>query len=362
MAHKNLLKNFKRPKNPKFEHEELTPNYGRFIAAPFERGFGTTIANALRRSLLSSIPGYAITAIKVEYVDKDGVSKPLTNEFENIFGVYEDTTDFIQNLKRVRLNLLDESDKRVIMIEKKGKGEFKAGDLSIDANVEIVNPDLHIAELNEETSFSMELEIEHGRGYISAEQQAPNVEIINSVPIDAIFCPIEKVRFDIENFRVGQRTDYEKMILEVWTDGTINPDDAVADAAKILKEHFQQFINFEEVEPPQEKEIDAIAIELNDLRQKTIEDLELSVRSSNCLRVGNIRTIGELILKTEEELSKIRNLGAASLKEIRTKLEEELQINKNLAEYSLEEIRSKLKELEHKPEMREGTLAAKTTE
>ncbi len=360
MAHKNLMKNFKKPKNPTFEHDELTPNYGRFIAAPFERGFGTTIANSLRRCLLSSIPGYAISAIKVEFVDQDGVSKSLTNEFENIYGVYEDTTDIIQNLKRIRVDLLDDADKRVIFIEKKGKGEFTSKDLEVDSNIKVVNTEIHIAEMNENASFTIEIEIEHGRGYVAAEHQKSNVEVINTIPLDAIFCPIEKVRFDIENFRVGQRTDYEKMVLEVWTDGTIKPDDAVADAAKILKDHFQNFINFEEVEPPQETPIDAIAIELNELRFKTIEDLELSVRSSNCLRVANMRTIGELLLKQDEDLAKIRNLGAASLKEIRSKLEDEVKRHKNLSEYSIDEIRSKIKELESKPDMRESALASKS--
>ena len=232
MAHKNLLKNFKRPKNPTFEIDQMDPNYGRFIAAPFERGFGTTIANSLRRCLLSSIPGYAITAIKIDYVDKDGATKSLVHEFENIFGVLEDTTDLIQNLKRVRMHLTDDSDKRVIFIEKKGKGFFTAGDFEVDSNIVIVNKDLHIAELNDDASFTIEIEIEHGRGYLPAEQSRNHVEVIGTIPIDAIFCPIVKVRYDIENFRVGQRTDYEKMILEVWTDGTISPDDAVADSAR----------------------------------------------------------------------------------------------------------------------------------
>lgn len=360
MAHKNLLKNFKIPKNPTFEHDDLTENYGRFIAAPFERGFGITIANSLRRCLLSSIPGYAITAIKVDFVDENGVTKPLTNEFENIYGVFEDTTDLIQNLKRIRINLLDDIDKRVIFIEKKGKGNFTANDLSVDSNIKILNPDLFLAELNEFASFTMEIEIEHGRGYVSAENHKSNIEVINTIPIDSIFSPIERVRFNIENFHVGQRTDYEKIILEVWTDGTITPDDAVADAAKILKDHYQNFINFEEVEPPQETPIDSIAIEISDLRHKTIEELELSVRSSNCLRVGNIRTIGELLLKQDEELSKIRNLGAASLKEIRAKIEEELKKHKSLAEYSIDDIKTKLKELENKSDMRDSLIGNKS--
>jgi DNA-directed RNA polymerase subunit alpha len=362
MAHKNLLKNFKKPSNPTFEHDELNPHYGRFIAAPFERGFGATIANSLRRCLLSSIPGYAITSVKVEFVGENGQSSILTNEFENIYGVYEDSTDMIQNLKKIRIKLLDDADKRVILIEKKGKGELLAGDLAVDANIEIVNSDLHIADLNENTSFTMELEIEHGRGYMPSEQQIKSAENVHAIPIDAIFCPIEKVRFNIENFRVGQRTDYDKMVLEVWTDGTTSPDDAVADAAKILKDHFQNFINFEEVEPPQETPIDSIAIELNELRHKTIEDLELSVRSSNCLRVANIRFLGDLILRNEEELTKIRNLGAASLKEVRSKIEAELSKHKSLSEYSLDEIRTKIKELESKPELREAGMMSNSAE
>ena len=320
MAHKNLLKDFKKPKNIIFEHEELNPKFGRFVAAPFERGFGVTIANSIRRTLLSSIQGYAITAVRVEYVNEEGKNSLLTNEFESIYGVLEDTIEIVQNLKRVRLKLLDESENKTIFIEKKGEGSITAADLAVNADVEILNPEQHIATLNEDASLFIEFQINIGRGYVSAERNSEYAKTIGTVAIDAIFSPIQKVNFNVENTRVGQRTDYDKFILEVWTDGTITPDDAVADAAKILKEHFTCFINFEEEEEVEEEKEDPEEERMRTLLKTAIEELELSVRSSNCLRVAGVKSIGDLVIKNEEEISKVKNLGKKSIIEIQSKL------------------------------------------
>lgn len=320
MAYRNLLKDFKRPKGITFEIDENNPFYGKFTAAPFERGYGVTIANSLRRTLLSSIQGYAITAMRMEYINADGKQELLTNEFESIYGVLEETLHIIQNFKRVRLKLLDDSENRTIIIEKKGEAAITAADLQVDPNIEVLNPDQHIMTLNEDADIFMELQISFGRGYVPAENNAEYIETIGTIPIDAIFSPITKVNYKIENYRVGQRTDYEKVILEVWTDGSIKPDDAVAQAAKILKEYFSNFINFEEEEEEEIEEIDEEAERYRALFDTTIEELELSVRSSNCLRVAGIRTIGDLIQKNEEDLEKIKNLGKKSINEIISRL------------------------------------------
>ncbi len=320
MAHKNLLRDFKRPKNIIFEHEEVSPFYGRFVAAPFERGFGVTIANSIRRTLLSSIQGYAITAMRVEYINEEGKNSLLSNEFESIHGVLEDTVQVVQNLKKVRLKLLDDTESRAIFVKKSGEGPFKAGDIGIDANIQVLNPDQHIATLNEDASLFIELQIDLGRGYVAAERNLAYIESIGTVPIDAIFSPIQRVNFRIEDTRVGQRTDYDKFVLEVWTDGTITPDDAVADASKILKEHFTCFINFEEEEEVEEETEDPEEERIKAVLKTAIEELELSVRSSNCLRVAGIKCIGDLVIKNEDDISKIKNLGKKSITEIQTKL------------------------------------------
>jgi DNA-directed RNA polymerase subunit alpha len=321
MPHKSLLlKDFKLPKTVLFERDELETNYGRFIIAPFERGYGITVANSLRRTLLSSIQGYAITAIRIEYYTKERKQAVLSNEFEAIYGMYEDTLDFIQNLKQVRLKLLDDSENRTIMIEKKGDHILKAADLEVDANIKIFNPELYLATLNEDCDITMELQIDFGRGYVPAERNIEYVKTIGTIPIDAIFTPVLKVNYDIENYRIGQRTDYEKIVLEVWTDGTVRPDDAVSDSARILKEYYSHFINFEEKEIETEPIQIAGGEEKESLDNKPIEELELSVRSSNCLKMANIKTIGDLKQKTDDELSKIKNLGKKSLDEIMEKL------------------------------------------
>ena len=320
MVHKNLLKDFKRPKKVLFESEESNNFYGRFIASPFERGFGITIANSLRRTLLSSIPGYAVTAMRVEYVGGDGKTRLLSNEFEGIHGVDEDTLVLIQNLKQVKLKLEDGVESRTIFIEKKGLGNFEAKDFMVDEGVEVFNGSLHLAKLTEECSLFMEFQIDWGRGYVSAERNMEYIQTIGTVPIDAIYSPVERVSFHVENTRVGQQTDFDKFILEVWTDGTIAPVDAVASAAKILKEHFVSFINFDDNEEVEDDRVDPEEERLRNVLKTTIEDLELSVRSSNCLRVSGIKTVGDLVIRSQEEVNSIKNLGKKSVLELEDKL------------------------------------------
>ena len=319
---KNLLKDFKKPKSITVEHDEMNDFYGKFIAAPFEKGFGVTVANSLRRTLLSSIFGYSITAIHVDYVDQYGKHKILSSEFESIHGMYEDTIEFIQNLKQVRLKLAPGIENRVIRIERKGKSVLKAGDLIIDNQIEVINPDLQLASFNDDVEIYLDIQIDHGRGYTPADRNLEYVETIGSIPIDAIFSPVKKVTFGVENFRVGQRTDYDKVLLEVWTDGTLKPEDAVAAAAKILKEYFSQFINFEEFDELETEEQDEDEEKLKVVLDTPVEDLELSVRSATSLRVANIRSIGDLVQKSDEEVLKIRNIGKKCLDEIKNKLTE----------------------------------------
>ena len=314
---KYLLKDFKVPAGIVFEHDEVNEEYGRFIAKPFEKGFATTIGNSLRRTLLSSIPGVAITAVKI-----DGVAQ----EFSGIPGVVEDVTDLLINLKQVRINLNDEVERKVIHIEKKGAGEFKAGDLEVDADVKIMNPDLYIASLSEKGKISMDIEIDRGKGYVPSEEIQPRINDINVIPLDAIFSPIVKVKYSVENVRVGQKTDYEKLILEVWTDKSIKPDDAVAQAAKILKDMFALFLNFTDNDESlfdrqfKEESKDEDQELLEKVLNTPVERLELSVRASNCLETAKIKTIGELIRKTESEMLKTKNFGKKSADELRDKL------------------------------------------
>ena len=334
MARKNLLKGFKRPKGITFEHSELTPNYGKFIAYPFERGYGITIGNTLRRILLSSIQGYAVTGIRVTSYNKEGNPHLVTNEFEPIPEVVEDTPDLINNLKQLKIELEENLEGKVITVEKKGAGDFVAGDLEVDNEIKILNKDLHIATLTEDANIDFEIQIDLGRGYIPAERNEKYIEVVGTIPLDAIFSPIVKVKYSVENARVGQRTDYDKLILELWSDGTIAPDDALAEAAKIAKDHFTIFINFDEQETIEEEEVDEEEELIKGLLNTPVEELELSVRSSNCLRNANIRTIGDLTRKTEEEIAKTRNFGKKSLQEIKEKLKER-NLSLGMTDYSV---------------------------
>jgi DNA-directed RNA polymerase subunit alpha len=322
MARKNLLKGFMRPKGIIFDHTEGDPFYGKFTAYPFERGYGLTIGNTLRRILLSSIQGYAITAVRVTHYNGSGNPKVISSEYESIPEVVEDTPEIINNLKLVQLQLGNDVESETIHIELKGPHDFKAKDLEVATNVKVINKDLHIATLSDKANLEFELQIDLGRGYVSSERNEKYIEVIGTIPIDAIFSPIKKVKYGVENVRVGQRTDYDKLILEIWTDGSISPQDALAEASKIAKEHFTIFINFDEDEIIREDDKDNEEERIKKLLETPVEELELSVRSSNCLKNANIRTIGDLTKKTEEDLVKTRNFGKKSLQEIKERLKE----------------------------------------
>jgi DNA-directed RNA polymerase subunit alpha len=323
MTHKNLLKGMKRPKSLVIEHEGDGKNYGRIIAAPLERGYGTTLGNSLRRTLLSSLQGYAIVAVRIEAYDPEkDTMRLISSEFDTIPGMVEDTVDLILNLKGVRLRLNDGAETRTITIQKSGESELRAADIAVDENITVLNPDLVLAHLSKGCKISMDVQINLGRGYMPAEANIHSIETIGTIPVDAIFSPITKSNFRVEPARVGQRGDYDKLILEVWTDGSILPEEAVADAAKILKDYLMHFINFREEFEDEEEEVDAEIEKLKAILETPVEELELSVRSSNCLRNINIKTIGDLARKSEEEISKTKNFGKKSLQEIKDKLAE----------------------------------------
>ena len=320
MARKNLLKGFRRPKGITFEHLESETNYGKFIAYPFERGYGVTMGNTLRRILLSSIQGYAISTIRITSYGEDGSPKVITNEFEAIPEVAEDTPDIINNLKAVKINLPGGEEEKVVVVEAKGSGTITAKDIGVDDTVQVINKDLLICTLMEKANLEFEIQIDLGRGYVPSERSEKYIEVIGTIPIDAIFSPVTKVKYLVENTRVGQRTDYDKLILEIWTDGAIPPEDALAEAAKIAKDHLSIFINFDEEIAEDEGEINEEEARIRALLDTPVEELELSVRSSNCLRNANIKTIGDLTRRTEEEIAKTRNFGKKSLQEIKEKL------------------------------------------
>ena len=287
--------------------------YGKFVIEPLERGFGLTLGNALRRVLLSSLQGAAITAVRI-----DGV----LHEFSTLPGVIEDVTEIILNLKQVRLKLHGDGPKKGTF-EIKGKGEVRAGNMVVDPEIEILNPDLHIATLNRDGDLRMEVEINGGRGYVSADQHSASERPIGVIPIDSLFSPVTRVNFQVETTRLGQRIDYDKLTVEVWTDGSILPQDAIAVAAKILRDHFNMFIHFEEpIEEEVEEEVDEEVMRVRKLLDKSVDELELSVRSSNCLRAAEIKSIGDLVQKSEPEMLKYRNFGRKSLKEIQDILSE----------------------------------------
>jgi DNA-directed RNA polymerase subunit alpha len=322
MARKNLLKGFKRPKGITFEHGELKQNYGKFTAAPFEPGFGTTVGNTLRRVLLSSIQGYAITALKITSYDEEGVAHNVSSEFETIPNIVEDTLEVINNLKQIRLRLPDDTEQDILLYEWSGKSEIKSNDFARPGQVEILSTGQHIMTLMDNARLEFEVQIDLGRGYVPSESSERYVEVIGTIPVDAIFSPVKKVKFAIEPTRVGQRSDYDKLVLEIWTDGTIKPDEALAEAAKIAKDHFSVFINFDENNMGIEDDFDEDDERIRQILNTPVEELELSVRSSNCLKNANIKTIGELTRKTEDDIAKTRNFGKKSLQEIKEKLKE----------------------------------------
>lgn len=296
------------PKKLQVESETLTNKYGKFFAEPFERGFGTTLGNSLRRVLLSSLQGAAITSVKI---------KGVLHEFSSIPGVTEDVTNIILNLKGVSLKMHG-NEARIIRVIHKGDGVIKAGDIVTDANVEILNPDHHIATCSKDANLEMEMVVRLGKGYVPSDRNRDEKAPVGTMPIDAIFSPIKKVNFTVSNARVGQMTDYDKLTLEVWTNGSVVPEDAVAFAAKIMKEQLSIFINFdEEAEPAEEAESEEEREKINENLYRSVDELELSVRSANCLKNAGIKMIGELVSRSEAEMLKTQNFGRKSLNEIK---------------------------------------------
>ncbi len=295
---------------PKIERVELNEDYGKFVVEPLERGFGITLGNSLRRVLLSSLPGVAVSSVKI-----DGV----LHEFSTIPGVREDVTEIVLNLKDLCIKMHGTGPKKVI-VEAAGACEVTAGDMIVDSDIEVINPQLHLATLDEGARLYMEIILESGRGYVPADRNKRPDMPIGQIAVDSIFTPIRKVNFTVEDTRIGQITDYDKLNLEVWTDGTIKPDEAVSLAAKILTEHLALFINLTEhvqgVEIMVEKEED----KKEKILEMTIEELDLSVRSYNCLKRAGINTVDELVQRNEEEMMKVRNLGRKSLEEVQQKL------------------------------------------
>lgn len=304
-------KNLQKPK--KLEKQDINEKFGRFISEPFERGYAVAIGNALRRILLSSIPGAAITAVKIEGVQ---------HEFSTIPGVMEDVSEIILNLKQIRLTVDGETPKK-IYLDVSGEREVLAGDIIPNSDVHIINPELHIATLtSRDARLQMEIEVDAGRGYVTADKNKRDDMPIGTIPVDSIFTPITNVKVEVENTRVGQITDYDKLILEITTDGRVSPETALTHAALILREHLNIFITQEgEIEIKEEK-IDEEKEKLKILLEKSVEELELSVRSSNCLKNANIKTLADLVIKTEVDMLKYRNFGRKSLNEIKEVLEE----------------------------------------
>lgn len=298
---------------PKIECVEINENktYAKFVVEPLERGYGITLGNSLRRVLLSSLPGAAVTSIKIEGV---------LHEFSTIPGVVEDVTDIILNLKS--LAMIVHSDEPInIRLDVKGPGEVFAADIENNSQVEILNPDLHIATLEEDANLVMDLTVERGRGYRPAEKNKKEDHIIGIIPVDSIFSPVRKVNYTVTDTRVGQITDYDKLCLEIWTNGSIAPDEAISLSAKVLNDHLKLFIGLTEKIGEVEIMVEKEEEERDKILDMSIEELDLSVRSYNCLKRAGINTVGELIMKTEEDMMKVRNLGKKSLEEVDEKLE-----------------------------------------
>jgi len=319
---------FVMPERLEVEEESLTGNFGRFNLQPLERGFGTTLGSGLRRTLLSSMEGAAIQAIRIEGVQ---------HEFSTVTGVVEDVPEIILNLKEVRL-LLHSEDAKTIHVSKAGPGVLTADDLEVDSDVVIVNKDHVIASLDEGAELTMELEIGHGRGFVLADEMVSEDTPLGTIAIDAAYSPIEKVNFHVQNARVGQRTDYDKLVLEVWTDGTVTPTVAVGNAARLLRNHLQLFLG--------EGEIDEEIVAVQQQKTQTsvldmkVDDLELSMRSINCLRAAGITSVEELVLKSENDMLKYRNFGRKSLIELTEKLEN-LGVSFGMTPEDVEEVRAK---------------------
>ena len=288
------------------------PNYGKFVVEPLERGYGTILGNSLRRILLSSLPGVAVTSVKI-----DGI----LHEFSTIPGVKEDVTEIILNLKKLAIKMTGENEKRVI-INEVGPKEVTAADIRGDADIEIFNPELHIATLDDNTTLVMEINLARGRGYVPAENNKDESTPISVIPTDSIYTPVRKCNFTVENTRVGQVTDYDKLILEIWTDGSVTPREGVSIGAKIMQEHLNLFVGLDDSAEGMEIMVEKEENQKEKALEMTIEELELSVRSFNCLKRAAINTVEELTQKSEEDMMKVRNLGKKSLDEVKNKLEE----------------------------------------
>jgi DNA-directed RNA polymerase subunit alpha len=296
-----------RPRRMEVDESTHTPFYGKFVCEPLERGFGITLGNSLRRVLLSSLQGAAITSVKV-----DGV----LHEFSTIPGVKEDVTDLILNLKQIRLKLYSDQPK-TIRLEAVGEGEVRAGDILGDDTVHIINPEQILATLSKDAHLSMNMKVEWGKGYVPAELNKREDDPIGTLALDSVFSPVRKVSYNITNARVGRRTDYDRLTMEIWTNGTIYPEDALAQASKILREQFLVFLNFEEEEKIVHEEKPQLQPQINENLFRSVSELELSVRSANCLKNADIKYIGELVQRSEAEMLKTKNFGRKSLNEIK---------------------------------------------
>ena len=285
-------------------------SYGKYVIEPLERGYGTTLGNSLRRVLLSSLPGTAVTSIRISGIQ---------HEFSTIPGVKEDVTEIVLNIKRI-IARLHSDEPKTVYIEASGEGEITAGDIKADGEVEILNPELHIATLGTDASLSMELTLDHGRGYVPADKNKNPQQIIGTIPVDSIYTPVLKVNYAVENTRVGNQTDFDKLTLEVWTDRTISPRDAVSLGAKILVDHFTLFTDLSDSIGSRSTVVEKVETQRDKVLEMTIEELDLSVRSFNCLKRANINTVEDLISKTQDEMIKVRNLGRKSLEEVEHKL------------------------------------------
>ncbi len=321
-----------RPKKLEADERSLTSTYGRFYAEPFERGFGQTIGNSLRRILLSSLMGGAIVSVRI---------KGILHEFSTIPGITEDVTDILLNLKEIRVRLHD-SEQQTLRIEAKGPRMIQAKDIVAGPSVEILNPEQHIATLSREGKLDMEMVAKIGRGYVPAERNKEEGTPVDTIFLDAAFSPIQKVNFHVTNARVGQRTDYDRLVFETWTDGSVKPEDAVAYASKVLQDQLQIFINFDE-EPQRDAREESPSLLLNENLFRSVDELEFSVRSQNCLQNADIKYIGELVQKTEHEMLKTKNFGHKSLNEIKEILRDMgLELGMKLEHFpSREEIESR---------------------
>jgi DNA-directed RNA polymerase subunit alpha len=306
-------KSLQMPKEIVTDQSNPDEGYARFVIEPLERGFGATIGHALRRILLSSIQGAAPVAARINGV---------LHEFGAIEGIYEDITDIVLNLKKIRVKF-NADERRTLILKTNGKGKINAGMFEENPDIEILNPDLHVAELTDNRELAMEVDFDYGRGYVIAELNKREDAPVGTIFLDSLFSPVIKVNYEIENTRVGQKTDYDRLLLDVWTDTSMTPEDALSYAAKILKDHMQLFIHIdEEMEIAEEEEEDEEVVRIRQLLKTRVDELELSVRSSNCLRAANIQNLGELVSKTESEMLKYRNFGRKSLNELTSILEE----------------------------------------